>query len=798
MDNENLKALAEEVGDYVRDQVSGIENRLADLATDVAAIPEARDGVDGERGEKGDQGDSITGSQGERGDVGPEGPPGPVGSAGESIQGEKGDKGDTGESIIGPEGAPGPAGKDGESVQGQEGQQGEPGEKGDQGAAGTGIEVAQWVEGVYREGSEVQHHFGQFFRALSDTAESPDVSLDWERVGSAGFRLTGSYAKEFDYRDGDLFVKDFGLFLHKGGESVCIAGRGPQGQKGKAGSAGRDGQAGADGSDGKDGSSIEALELRGANLVAVFKNADGEVKDHAVSLEPFLKTAALVTKEAHSQNSKVLIDQADTYVRKLFGELNSHLDDDSATPITFYRGLWKADVGYQVGDWIRYGTEGFLCKQACRGVMPKNYPNQKQTAVDYWQSVSGLPTHGGGADGAGVTSDDVMVTEGGEGGVKFSGFTEIEPDAEQKMEVVGLRDGENVRAELTTDLVSVNPNAFRDRKGRFAPAPEDLEGLTNQRGVNELLWKYTQEGMDTQEQIESVLAAGLDAQSKLEDRVFDLEITKGSVARYRVANTDMIPVARSGEMSVGSTAGDATNSEQVDFISIAPVDLDDVLTKPVHLGDVIEFDFSDGNVVRYIVTSVVNESADAMGVEFLNGSHHIAVSQILDCFVYPQNQSTASREYVDELVAKAVAQASPIGSIVFWGGNRFNIPTGWIECNEQKLPDDVAAILGTPYAPDLKNYMPAGIGGVFGETPGKYAAKHHKHRHIWQGPSDRKGYPQKSGDVSDGTSANQSYWRGNKGASNSTSSGGYYTAYDGDRDFACPPVQTGVYIMRIF
>ena len=51
MDNENLKALAEEVGEYVRDQVSGIENRLSDLATDVAAIPEARDGVDGERGE---------------------------------------------------------------------------------------------------------------------------------------------------------------------------------------------------------------------------------------------------------------------------------------------------------------------------------------------------------------------------------------------------------------------------------------------------------------------------------------------------------------------------------------------------------------------------------------------------------------------------------------------------------------------------------------------------------------------------------------------------------------------------
>ena len=489
MDNENLKQLAEEVGEYVRDQVSGIEDRLADLATDVAAIPEARDGADGERGEKGDKGDSITGPQGERGEIGPEGPPGPVGPAGESIQGEKGEKGD---SVIGPEGPQGPAGKDGESIQGEAGQQGERGEKGDQGATGTGIDVPQWVEGVYREGSEVQHHFGQFFRALSDTAESPDVSLDWERVGSAGFRLTGSYAKDFEYRDGDLFVKDFGLFLHKGGESVCIAGRGPQGQKGKAGSAGRDGKAGADGADGKDGSSIEALELRGANLVAVFKNADGEVKDHAVSLEPFLNTAALVTKEAHTQNSKAMIEEADTYVRKLFAELNNHLDDDSATPINFYRGLWKSDVGYQVGDWIRYGTEGYLCKRACRGVMPKNYPNQQQTAADYWQSVSGLPTHGAGVDGdnsgggGGIITADQLTREGAQGGTKFSQFASTSGEG---ITGVGIANGKNVKFALTTDAVSVNPNPFRNAKnGQFIGTPEELAALKNQRDVNEFLY----------------------------------------------------------------------------------------------------------------------------------------------------------------------------------------------------------------------------------------------------------------------------------------------------------------------
>jgi len=46
---------------------------------------------------------------------------------------------------------------------------------------------------------------------------------------------------------------------------------------------------------------------------------------------------------------------------------------------------------------------------------------------------------------------------------------------------------------LTTDLVAVNPNQFRDAKGRFAPTPKELESIDNQRDVNEFLYGKIQE-----------------------------------------------------------------------------------------------------------------------------------------------------------------------------------------------------------------------------------------------------------------------------------------------------------------
>ena len=169
------------------------------------------------------------------------------------------------------------------------------------------------------------------------------------------------------------------------------------------------------------------------------------------------------------------------------GTANNHLDQD-AIPIRFYRGLWKADESYRVGDWIRYGSEGLVCRRANTGSRPQ-LPDQQGQRSRLLAGLTGQTTHGvnsGGDDsaGGGVTASDVLVKEGGQGGTKFSqfGMTMSGP-----IDVVGIQDGKNIRATLTTDMVETNAGeAFRDVKGRFRSV-KDYEDLTNQLKVNRFI-----------------------------------------------------------------------------------------------------------------------------------------------------------------------------------------------------------------------------------------------------------------------------------------------------------------------
>ena len=75
-------------------------------------------------------------------------------------------------------------------------------------------------------------------------------------------------------------------------------------------------------------------------------------------------------------------------------------------------------------------------------------------------------------------------------GVKFSAFKQVGPQEGNPVEVVGLRDGENVRASLTTDLVETNPDiTFRNAKGQFAAVDPGTLALTNQLKVNRYFYE---------------------------------------------------------------------------------------------------------------------------------------------------------------------------------------------------------------------------------------------------------------------------------------------------------------------
>jgi len=76
--------------------------------------------------------------------------------------------------------------------------------------------------------------------------------------------------------------------------------------------------------------------------------------------------------------------------------------------------------------------------------------------------------------------DDIQVTT-----KKFSQFPTATGEGIQG---VGIKDGNNVKFELTTDSIKVNPEPFRDKNGQFIGTPEELAGLENQRDVNNFLY----------------------------------------------------------------------------------------------------------------------------------------------------------------------------------------------------------------------------------------------------------------------------------------------------------------------
>ena len=114
-------------------------------------------------------------------------------------------------------------------------------------------------------------------------------------------------------------------------------------------------------------------------------------------------------------------------------------------------------------------------------------------------------------------------------GTKFSQFPVVDGEG---VEGVGLKDGQNVRFNITTDSVAVNPNPFRNARGQFAPTPQELENINNQRDVNEFLYEKIQQveggeidldGYATTEQLTEV-----DRTSQMRDEALDNKIDQES------------------------------------------------------------------------------------------------------------------------------------------------------------------------------------------------------------------------------------------------------------------------------
>jgi hypothetical protein len=371
-------------------------------------------------------------------------------------------------------------GKDG--VDGADGQDGAKGDTGEKGVDGVGFDAPVYESGVYREGSVVQAHFGQVYKALKDTAEGVD-SEDWERVGTAGFRLTGTYEAEKEYVAGDLFIKGFGLFLHDGAEARLIAGRGPEGKKGEKGATGKDGK---DGQDGKDGSTFEALEIKGTNLVAVMRTSEG-LQEHAVDLAPFLEATVEVTKSVSEAHTDEAMKALDNQFKSLWETFQQHLTDQQATPVRFFRGGYTPSVTYQAGDLVNFSQSLYVAKQASTGILPHGQLAKDVKSGDYWAML----TSGGGGGGGGDTELSLYVKRPAPGNLdKWMVYN----DAKKQWAVA------------TTDLIETNSSVvFRDSAGRFKAI--DVPDLKNQLEVNRWLLEQIEANADS---IDTIGSKGYD------------------------------------------------------------------------------------------------------------------------------------------------------------------------------------------------------------------------------------------------------------------------------------------------
>ena len=224
-------------------------------------------------------------------------------------------------------------------------------------------------------------------------------------------------------------------------------------------------------------------------------------------------------------------------------------------------------------------------------------------------------------DSEGNVAKEVHFKSGGSGGgsgmIDLSHFVKRPTGMNNKWLVYRETDGSNQGewTPVTTDLVATNPATFRDQKGRFAPAPEELDDLTNQRAVNEFLWKYTQESSDSHDNLQEIVENGLVLQASIEqevdllnDKVASLE---GAVGEHSLIFTGTQANPRAGQFNLKDQAYQLVSYvSEASYIILSDTDRND---KPINLariqvGDVIRLSDISREAVELKVTAIADNN----------------------------------------------------------------------------------------------------------------------------------------------------------------------------------------------
>lgn len=272
------------------------------------------------------------------------------------------------------------------------------GKDGEDGADGVGITAPAFQSGeVYRSDSIVTHHMGRYYRAVRDTVQEPGDSEDWERVGTLGLRLRGGFDSETVYEAGDMFVKDYGLFMHDGQSARLVAGRGVKGEKGDKGLPGQDGRPGVNGADAV---GILAIESRGLTISVVLTDGETILVDLSEAHE----------KAVEHQIATSVRGEVQRHVKEAVESLVVHPTDGTARPVRFARGEWREGATYEEGDLVSYGDLLYLAIAQSRGEAC-----QGARAQSFWRffgNASPATIAGGtpGGGGGGGSTDHTQLT----------------------------------------------------------------------------------------------------------------------------------------------------------------------------------------------------------------------------------------------------------------------------------------------------------------------------------------------------------------------------------------------------
>jgi len=210
-------------------------------------------------------------------------------------------------------------------------------------------------------------------------------------------------------------------------------------------------------------------------------------------------------------------------------------------------------------------------------------------------------------------------------------------DEANEIPYVGIRVCENRKRGNKQILWAESGGSYTDGKLVTDIEPTVEASITNKKYVDAQIAEAMLDGtVDLTGYATKTYSDGEDV--KLQNQIDELATQRGAVREYTIKGVSIGLASRDGELYLSSDEATTLNA-----ISIGIRDNNGNETPPVEAGDVVDIEV-DGVINRYIVAS---GNIQALSLTYQSGASTFAVDNVVNLYVYPQNSSTASKEYVD-------------------------------------------------------------------------------------------------------------------------------------------------------